>query len=759
MGVRRPQESVRTLLLLAQTAGLFILVVVCTQIVAFQSLAEPADNRLKRVLILHAYNFTFPATTLVSNAARSKLLESHSAIQIEADFLDLARRPDDSHALKTANFLHEKYRSVRFDVILAIGIAAADFCAKYRDLFAPGVPVVFAGGNRAAAGAARFPSGITGVVPEISIKKILSLAKGLQPGARQVIVIAGSSDLDQPWHKLAREELKERETNLKITYWFDFEYKTLLSQLSQLPNDAIVILLTVYADRSGRPLIPRDVATQVAKTSNAPVYGPFETFLGTGIVGGHMETYDSLGASLGDMALKILDGADPNALPIGQNAGRFRVDSRSMNRWGLRKSDLPTDSVVLFEANSIWDTHRDLVILALAALCLQSLLVAGLLIQRRRRKKAENMLRESEERMTFTAASANIALWQLDRKSDEVWATEHCRSLFGIPAGKRLSPDVIIESIHHEDREIAVAGLRNAANGSAMADFRVVQSDGQIRWIRARARANPEHENSDLLSGLFVDITDQKAAEAEAAEQRQEVSHLMRVSVMGELSGAIAHEVNQPLTAILSNAQAALHMLGQKSPNLAELREAIQDIVLENNRASEVIKRLRGLLKKGERRFEAIDINDLIRSTISLLNSEMISRRVSVNAQLNDVPLVAGDIIQLQQVLLNLFMNAMDAMASIPYAERLITVSTRATPTGSVEIAIKDRGCGIPMRETGRAFEPFYTTKEHGLGLGLTICSTIVQAHGGQLSLGNNSDRGALARISLQAQVMPVAAK
>jgi hypothetical protein len=145
MGVRRPQESVRTLLLLAQTAGLFILVVVCTQIVAFQSLAEPADNRLKRVLILHAYNFTFPATTLVSNAARSKLLESHSAIQIEADFLDLARRPDDSHALKTANFLHEKYRSVRFDVILAIGIAAADFCAKYRDLFAPGVPVVFAG--------------------------------------------------------------------------------------------------------------------------------------------------------------------------------------------------------------------------------------------------------------------------------------------------------------------------------------------------------------------------------------------------------------------------------------------------------------------------------------------------------------------------------------------------------------------------------------------------------------------------------------
>ena len=224
----------------------------------------------------------------------------------------------------------------------------------------------------------------------------------------------------------------------------------------------------------------------------------------------------------------------------------------------------------------------------------------------------------------------------------------------------------------------------------------------------------------------------------------------MRVSVLGELSGSIAHEINQPLTAILSNAQAALRLLGQKSPDLEEIRDALQDIVQEDNRASEVIHRLRHLLKKGERKLELVNINDLVRSTAALLHNELIGREISLRFDLeNRLFLASGDSVQLQQVLLNLVMNGMDAMASTPANQRHILISTRGMDSGSVEVRVKDRGHGIRPLENNRLFEPFYTTKEHGLGLGLAICSTIIQAHGGQLTLVNDASGGAIAMFSL----------
>jgi signal transduction histidine kinase len=271
----------------------------------------------------------------------------------------------------------------------------------------------------------------------------------------------------------------------------------------------------------------------------------------------------------------------------------------------------------------------------------------------------------------------------------------------------------------------------------------------QYRWLIAAVSAVIAGQALLLIYVLFQSRR-RRVAEAEAAEQRREVAHLMRVSVMGELSGAIAHEMNQPLTAILSNAQAALHLLKEKSLNLPEIQDAINDIVHANNRAGEVIERLRTLLKKGERKTELININELVQSTIALLHSELVSRQIIVSTRLaSSMPLISGDPVQLQQVLLNLLMNAMDAMSLTPHEQRHITVRTRASQSGTAEVQIRDHGCGIAHSQQTELFKPFFTSKANGLGLGLTICSTIAQAHGGRLTLANHDKGGAIAVFSL----------
>lgn len=463
-----------------------------------------------------------------------------------------------------------------------------------------------------------------------------------------------------------------------------------------------------------------------------------------------------------DNPLKLAEQLHPHARQLFVTA-ESQADYRAMQRIGLKEGDLPQSATMTFKEPTIWDEHRYFVLAAIGTIALQSLFAGALLLERRSRRRAEALLTESEERMTFTAAAANVGLWQFNPETDELWTTEHCRAMFGLDTSAPLTRASLLTPIHPDDRDAALASLRHISNSDQPAsnDVRVVWPDLQIRWIRILARSNRDsRQDPKKLSGTFIDISEQKTAEVEIALQRQEVAHLMRVSVLGELSGAIAHEINQPLTAILANAQAALHLLPENAPNVAEVREALRDIVHEDHRAGQVIQRLKTLLRKGETTYEPIALNDIVNATIALLNSELIGRGVSVQVVLaNDLPPTSGDPVQLQQVLINLIINAIDAMAATPATQRSIMVSTRATRHGTTEVVVRDRGTGIASQEGRRIFEPFYTTKTHGLGLGLTICSTIVQAHGGELSLTNNADGGADARFSLPAQKMLVAAQ
>jgi C4-dicarboxylate-specific signal transduction histidine kinase len=257
--------------------------------------------------------------------------------------------------------------------------------------------------------------------------------------------------------------------------------------------------------------------------------------------------------------------------------------------------------------------------------------------------------------------------------------------------------------------------------------------------------------DGDKILSMVRDITDRRRAELEADSHRLELAHLGRVATLVELSGTLAHELSQPLTAVLSNAQAARRLLDHDAPDVDQIRGALDDIIRNDKRAGAVIEHLRSLLRKGDSTRQPINFNEVVRETLDLAVGELLTRRVAVTWALgNAIPLVLADRVQMQQVVLNLVMNACDAMDGTPAAERRLVVAT-ANGDGFVRLAVTDRGPGIPDGQLERVFEPFVTFRDQGLGLGLAISRSIVTEHGGSIRAENNPEGGATFHCALPA--------
>lgn len=395
------------------------------------------------------------------------------------------------------------------------------------------------------------------------------------------------------------------------------------------------------------------------------------------------------------------------------------------------------------------DTIARDAIFILLGIC--ALLMLGGAVQSERRAKRESILREDQIRTSLAAQSANLGLWVWDRTSGAFWATPAYRTLLGLSADAPLTMELVLSQIHTDD----VASLRTAINCATIGEkaveyeYRFLRKDGQLRWFRMRANATLDSADRRQLSGVLVDITEQRKIEAEVESQRRSLTHLTRVGMLGQLGSALAHELKQPLTAILSNAQALQRLLERGALDMAEVRAVIRDIIQDDARAADVIRHLRSLLKKDEFRGETIDLNDVVAQTLKLVRNDLIARRIVISVRLHGGNLsVVGDTVQLQQLLLNLVFNAVEAMVESSAKGGTLSVTTDLAE-GRAHIAVADTGPGVKAEILGKLFEPFVSTKLNGLGLGLSISRAIAVSHRGQIWAANNATHGATFHVSI----------
>lgn len=365
---------------------------------------------------------------------------------------------------------------------------------------------------------------------------------------------------------------------------------------------------------------------------------------------------------------------------------------------------------------------------------------------------SERALQGLRNHFAIALDAAQMGMWVRDARSGEVWVSEGWRQIFGLDPQETPSASAVLKLVHPDDQDIVRAFSAALKDGRRQSlEYRIVRRDGAVRWVTSWSQLEYDGECNLLFSrAISVDVTDRKASEDELHQRRLEVTHLSRVNMLGELSGGIAHELNQPLTAILSNAQAGQRFLARSPIDVQELRAIFDDIVKEDQRAGEIIRRLRRLFATGDVQRQAVDLNVLIRDTVQMLDSDLIRQRVACTIDLaQDLPMVQGDPVQLQQVLINLLVNACEALAVQPSDRRKISVATRWSSAEGVLVSVIDTGPGLAQGESSRVFDAFYSTKERGMGLGLSVCRTIVQAHGGRIWVAPPSGDGATFTICI----------
>ena len=625
---RRPDRrtSVRRF---GRAAGLVIYALTAIAVAASAALAGDAVPR--SVVIIGQEDPILPWNVAVSTVSRETLnLVPARRVITYAEDLDFTRFGGERYKRQLQLHFREKYRFVPVGAILAFGAAALEFVLSSRDSIWPGVPVVFGAVAEDTVAKTKLPEGVTGRTVRFKLEDMVSSARAVVPNLQQLVLVGDPFERSAYFGNFANE-LAELSKSVDFVDLTGLPLTEVQRKVSQLPPQAAIAYTAIHVDGNGFNYFPREALESISQVANRPIVIPAETYIGYGGIGGMVAVSVAIAEDAARLVLRVLDGESPAALPIARGDYIKPIfDWRQLVRWGVNEARLPEGSEILYRQPSFWEQYRALALGGAGIIAVQATLITGLILERRRRSKAE----------------------------------------------------------------------------------------------------------------------------LEARRSLAEVAHMNRRAGIAALSASIAHELNQPLGAILSNAEAAELLLDRQPLDLPVIKEVLADIRRSDQRAADIITHMRDLLRKNDSEPLEIDLNDVIRRVVELLTPEARLRGISVNTLLDPRRLaVRANAVHLQQVVLNLALNGIEAMRDSTHGERRLTIRTGVANDLHVEVTVSDTGSGLAADTLDRVFEPFFSTKRDGIGLGLSIARTIIERQGGTISAENRPGGGATFRFILPSLV------
>ncbi len=719
--------------------------------------SDPIDEQAPthlRVLVLYSNQRTLPANLDVQKGLWSSLEGEIASRQIELfeEYLEIHRLPGDDEEATMAAYLKKRYQVINPDLVVSVGPQALAFSDKWLSGAFPHAVQVFAGVREDELKALPMTRPTIGILYAVAARPLLDLFARLLPDTREVVLVAGNAAFDRELLREVRQQI-DGAYGWNITEISGSTPETIAEELSQLKAGTVVLFTSYFRDAAGTIYIPKNVLAKISRQSAVPVFGLYDTMLGTGATGIGASPFIDQGRDLAEILKRIAAGESPDEIGIVQApAPRFLFDARAMQRYGIDPDRVPPDVQVFFETPSLIESHPVAFALGVATILVQSLLIIGLLVTRHRKKRAEKQALEMG-RYFSTVFRENPNPMAVIRVADGVFEDIN-------PAWEALYGIRREEAIGRNPLEVGMLSAEN--DGGLYEDFLNVNKslsgyERQFHTGSGEIRNVTLYTNSIEINGkqLHIITTVDTSDRIETERLRNNLARDNRVAQLGQISAWIAHEINQPLGSILNNAEAALMHLESATDQRDELREIIQDIKTEDRRASRVVQHIRTMLGNHSAAKEPVSLSEIFEEVCHMASPEAGRRGVELHTSVAGVPAgsVLGERVLLVQVLLNLIFNAMDAVAGVPLSRRIITLGCELSSDGwQADFSVCDQGPGIAPDEADSIFEFFYSTKEDGMGLGLAISKFIIEDHRGKLTVENNDDEGACFHVRLPLQ-------
>jgi signal transduction histidine kinase len=613
--------------------------------------AALARDEPYRVLLLHSYGTSLPITAdWYEGIVRGFSSAPDVEVAIDTEAPDLARfvnmdaasYADRQQLNWLLDFYRKNYQGRKPHLIMPTDVPALRFLLVHGEELFPGVPIVFVDADRDFVAAQKLPPNVTGVTGFLDITGTLELIQHVHPDTQRVAVIVGSSPSDKALERVAQQAFESFDGRLEFVWLRGMPVDELIKAVNTLPEKTVALYLVQFEDRTGQQYVPRAILQTFSDAAKVPVYGLWDTLLQHGIVGGRLATVEEDGYRAAKLAARVLRGEAPADLPVVDRLSNPPIfDGVELARWSIKQKRLPADSRIRNRPASTWDEHRAEILVTVAVITVQALMIAALILSRRRLRYAQDALHDENSR--------------------------------------------------------------------------------------------------------------RREAETMAVRLRGQLARFSKERSLGTLATSIAHEINQPLIAIQNYAQAARRRLQANTVEAPKLSELVAKIEGQAERAGAITQHVRALVNHDEPNLRPVSLYPLLQEVIRIMEPEIAARGCHIACEpVTDIPQVLADTLQVQLVLVNLLQNALHSVSAGKVSEKLISVEVRELDGHEVQVSVTDRGEGVPSERVNDIFEPLYSGKVAGMGMGLAICRDIIDTHGGRIWYHPSPEGGAIFRFTLR---------